>query len=68
MNNFEKIKAMGIEEMAVFFTKYTKWYGDKLLNEIGLINTPETPMQEFTIKRVKQEMKQWLESEDADNE
>lgn len=63
MNIYEQIKAMTLEEMAEFFTKYTKWYGDKLLNEIGLINTPETPMQEFTIKRVKREMKHWLESE-----
>ena len=61
MNNFEKIKAMDIDEMSEFFVEYTKWYVDKLLNRIGLINTPETPMQEFTAKLFKRKMKQWLE-------
>lgn len=63
MNNFEKIKAMDIEEMADFFTKYSKWLANNLLNDIGLINIPEIPMPKFTTKSIKRDIKKWLEAE-----
>ena len=64
MNNFEKIKAMSIEEMAEWLVGLQKHTSDKLLFDLGMIELPKTPnLPELTLKNSIKSYKQWLESE-----
>ena len=64
MNNFEKIKAMNIDEMAELLKqiayKLLKQTADIVNNSLGE-KTPDVPIEMF--ESIKMDFKQWLESE-----
>ena len=64
MNNFEKIKAMDIDEMAELLKqiayKLLKQTADIVNNSLGE-KTPDVPIEMF--ESIKTDFKQWLESE-----
>lgn len=56
MNNYERIKAMSIEEMAELFNDFAEQLKEVAENQTGLI------LREKSQNYIKK-MKQWLESE-----
>lgn len=69
MNNFNKIKAMNIEEMAEFFAKVQKKIQTETIYYYGLAmmqhaENASNNIPEFTLKSSHKSYKQWLESEE----
>ena len=64
MNNFEKIKALNIDEMAEHYTELSIKIHKKafdMLNEIIGGKTPDLPKESFL--EIKKYFKQWLQEE-----
>lgn len=64
ITNFEKIKAMNIDEMAEWLVYLQKFTSDTLLFELGMLEHPKTTdLPELTLKSAIKNNKQWLEEE-----